>query len=99
MQHLICSIPGSFSSLWLRVMFSHLAGQDKLFRIVYEKSNVKMKTLDPHLWSYRQRVSLEHLGQTLLDETSKEKYPILHEFLKVVSLELKNPVTYCMHAT
>ena len=60
-------------------------GQDKLFRIVYERNKVKKKGLDPHLWSYRQRVSLEHLGLTLLDVKLKEKYPILHEFLRVVS--------------
>jgi hypothetical protein len=63
-------------------------GQDKLFHLVYEKNKVKQKGLDPHLWSYRQRVSLEHLGQTLQDVTLKGKCPILHEFLRVVSIRL-----------
>ena len=47
--------------------------------------------MEPHLWSYRQRVSLEHLGQTLQEKKLKEKYPILHEFLRVVS-EYENHV-------
>ena len=41
--------------------------------------------MEPHLWSYRQRISLEHLGQTLLEKKLKDKYPILHNFLQVVS--------------
>ena len=61
------------------------AGQDKLFSIVYEKNKHKKTNLEPHLWSYRQRVSLEHLGQTLQDAQLKEKCPILHDFLEAVS--------------
>ena len=41
--------------------------------------------MEPHLWSYHQRISLDHLGQTLQEKKLKEKYPILHEFLQVVS--------------
>ena len=61
------------------------AGQDRLLQIIYEKNKVNKINLEPHLWSYRQRVSLEHLGVTIQDKRLKEKYPVLHEFLSVVS--------------
>ena len=70
------------------------AGQDKLFPIVYEKNKHKKTNLEPHLWSYRQRVSLEHLGQTLQDAQLKEKCPILHKFLSIVRLSLQRQ--YCI---
>lgn len=40
--------------------------------------------MEPHLWTYRQRISLEHLGQTLVEKKLKTKYPILYEFLLAV---------------
>lgn len=57
---------------------------DQLFYLVYEKVKVSEVNMEPHLWSYRQRISLEHLGQTLLEKKLKVKYPILHEFLQKV---------------
>ena len=58
---------------------------DQLFYLVYERMKVSEGSIEPHLWSYRQRVSLDHLGQTLQEKNLREKYPILHEFLQVVS--------------
>ena len=40
-------------------------------------------SLEPHLWGYRPRISLLHLGQAL--QQQKSKYPILNEFVKEVS--------------
>lgn len=57
---------------------------DQLFYLMYEKVKVSEDNMEPHLWSYRQRISLEHLGQTLQEKKLKEKYPILHAFLQVV---------------
>ena len=59
---------------------------DQLFFLVYEKMAINSNSMEPHLWSYRQRISLEHLGQTLQEQKLKEKFPILHEFLQAVSL-------------
>ena len=51
---------------------------------MYEKVKYKEESLEPHLWTYRSRITLEHLRQTLQDEKMKEKYPILSEFLQAV---------------
>ena len=58
---------------------------DKLFYLVYEKMKCAEGSLEPHLWTYRSRITLEHLQQTLQEKRMKEKYPILHEFLQAVS--------------
>lgn len=58
------------------------ADHGRLFYLVYEKVKVNKDNMEPHLWTYRQRISLEHLRQTL---TLEEKCPVLHEFLRVVS--------------
>lgn len=64
-------------------------GHTKLLFLVYEKNKVSNKDIEPHLWTYRQRISLEHLGQTLQEKALKEKYPILYEFLRVVSIGIR----------
>ncbi len=51
---------------------------------MYEKAKYKEETLEPHLWTYRSRITLEHLQQTLQEKKMKEKYPILYEFLQAV---------------
>ena len=56
--------------------------RDRLFYTVYEKISVAPKAIVPHLWSYRSRVTLEHLFQTL--QAQKKTCPILHDFLKEV---------------
>lgn len=60
------------------------AEHDQLFYLVYERVKVQEGNMDPHLWTYRQRISLEHLGQTLQERELKDRYPILHEFLLMV---------------
>ena len=36
--------------------------QDRLFYVVYEKLSVEGEGMEPHLWTYRSKVSLEHLS-------------------------------------
>ena len=69
----------------LLLLYNVGIGQDDLFCIVYEKNKMKKGILEPHLWSYRQKISLEHLGLTLQDIQLKERFPILYHFLQVVS--------------
>ncbi len=73
---------------WCNIVLANLhplfAEHDQLFYLVYERVKVKEGNMEPHLWSYRQRISLEHLGQTLQEKKLKEKYPVLHDFLCVV---------------
>jgi len=71
-----------FALTCLTVLYT---GSNKLFHIVYEKGKVKKNALEPHLWSYHPKISLEHLGQTLLGRDLTRKCPILYEFLQVVS--------------
>ena len=59
--------------------------QDQLFYLVYEKIRVTKGNLTPHLWTYRSRITLEHLNQTLQQQGKRDKYPILHHFLEKVS--------------
>ena len=65
-----------------------------LFDLAYERVEVRETEIEPHLWSYRQRVSLEHLSQTLQQKKFKEKYPILHSFLQVVNLQHRKQWVY-----
>lgn len=61
-----------------------ITGHNKLLSIAYERLEVSQDSIQPHLWSYRQRITLEHLQQTLAEANLKDKYPILHEFLRMV---------------
>ena len=66
-------------------MLLYNADHDQLFFLVYEKVKYTEESLEPHLWTYRSRITLEHLRQSLHDKKLKETYPILHEFLQAVS--------------
>lgn len=66
----------------------HTTEHDQLFYLVHEKVKVQEQNIEPHLWSYRQRISLEHLGQTIQGKNLKEKFPILHEFLQKVVFKI-----------
>ena len=68
--------------------------RDRLFYTVYEKSSLPSSSLLPHLWTYRSRINLEHLFQTLQAQKMKDTCPILHEFLKEVS----DPVHFVQYA-
>jgi len=50
--------------------------------LVYERVQVVEGSLDPHLWAYRFCITLEHLSQTLQQQSMKKKCPILHAFLQ-----------------
>ena len=72
--------------------------RDKLFYTAYEKSSLTSSVL-PHLWTYRFRITLEHLYQTLQAQRMKHKCPILHEFLKEVSFSHQFCSTvWCVHS-
>ena len=63
---------------------THYAEHDPLFYLVYERMAVVMGSLEPHLWSYRPHITLEHLTRYM--QQQKMKFPILKEFLKQVRL-------------
>lgn len=63
---------------------------DQLFYLVYEKVKYAEDSLEPHLWTYRSRVTLEHLRQTIQEKETKDKHPVLYEFLQTVC-----SVTFC----
>jgi hypothetical protein len=48
---------------------------------------VNKSSIQPHLWTYHSRISLEHLAQTLQEKKMKERHPILYEFLQAVSYD------------
>ena len=73
-----------YKHIILFILSSLLTGEDRLSNIVYERNKVRKKSREVHLWKYRQRISLEHLGLILQDINLKERFPILHEFLRVV---------------
>ena len=59
---------------------------DRLFFLVYERVELmNQSSIQPHLWTYRSRITLEHLAQTLQEKKMKERHPILYEFLQAVS--------------
>ena len=66
-----------------------------MFYTAYEKSSLTTSVL-PHLWTYRSRITLEHLYQTLQVQKMKRKCPILHEFLKEVSCSHQYCSSVCM---
>ena len=57
---------------------------DQLKCLVFEKGKVRKNAAEPKLWGYRQRISLEHLGQTLQEKNLEKKCLILNEFLQIV---------------
>lgn len=65
-------------------LYNFFVEHGQLFYLSYERVKLSGKSMEPHLWSYQQRISLEHLGQTLQEKKMKEKYRILHDFLHVV---------------
>ena len=53
--------------------------RDRLFYVIHEKVQLHPNEVQPHLWSFRSRITLENLLQLL--HTRKETYAILNEFL------------------
>ena len=58
---------------------------DILFFTIYEKIPVHAGDIQPAMWRYRARITLEHLAHALQQSTSKDLV-VLKEFLRVVSL-------------
>ena len=61
----------------------HNIDRDRLYYVVYEKKALTSETILPNLWTYRSRITLEHLLQ--MTKNQKKKCPILLEFLNEVS--------------
>ena len=61
----------------------YLTDHGRLFYLVHERMEEVVKDcLEPHLWVYRPRITLEHLMRYMQQHT--KKYPILREFLEKV---------------
>ena len=68
------------------MLVSFPSEHDRLFFLVYERvEQINQASIQPHLWTYRSRITLEHLAQTLQEKRMKERHPILYEFLQAVS--------------
>ena len=65
---------------------------DRLFYTVCEKKAIAKKSILPSLWTYRSRVTLEHLLQMVKNERT---CTILLEFLNQVSYKINNLIMCC----
>jgi len=61
-----------------------ISEQDQLLQAAYETEPVTIEDIELDLWTYRQRVSLEHLRFTIQEKTLRKKYSILFYFLQMV---------------
>ena len=66
--------------------FFSFSEYDQLLYLVYEHVQVAEGNLDPHLWAYHSRITLEHLRQYLQQQNMREKCPILYAFLQEVCI-------------
>lgn len=71
---------GKFCRHYINYIFYH-EDHDHLFDVIHERVELDQasKAIIPHLWSYRARITLEHLLQVL--QPQKDNCPLLHEFL------------------
>ena len=67
-------------------VINHSSGHDDLFFTIYEKIPVQSGDLQPAMWRYRARITLEHLTHALQQRTIGKGYVILKEFLRLVSI-------------
>jgi len=67
---------------------------DALFFTIYEKMSVHGGDIQPALWRYRTRITLEHLTHIVKQNTGKG-LKILKQFLDLVSLQLTNSQIDC----
>lgn len=79
MTNKVCVI----NSRLLTKLYIHI-GHGPLYYLVYERMPVVKGSLEPHLWGYRPRITLEHLIRYM--QQQKKKFPILEEFLKNVCI-------------
>ena len=60
---------------------------DILFSTIYEKIPVRSGDIQPAMWRYRARITLEHLAHVLLQRTNKS-LSLLKEFLRLVNIAI-----------
>ena len=67
-------------------LFVLITEHDQLLILAYERINLKNELdIEPHLWSYHSRITIEHLAQTLQEKEMRKSHPILYGFLQAVS--------------
>ena len=75
----------------LRIVNCHyynaVSEHDILFLTIYEKIPVRSGDIQPAMWRYRARITLEHLAQVLQQSTSKS-LSLLKEFLRLVNITI-----------
>ena len=75
----------------------HHLEHDALFFTIYEKIPVHSGDIQPALWRYRTRITLEHLTHILQQNTGKG-LKILKQFLHLVSLLLYSSQVDCEYS-
>ena len=68
---------------------SNVAEHDQLFYLAYERVKVDEGRLEPHLWSFRSRITVDHLRSSLMQQ-KKVSVKILDAFLQDVSSNSNN---------
>ena len=75
-----------FGIIFFHCFCCSLLDHGKLFQVVYEKDTIQRGEIEAHIWSYRPRISLKHLVQSMQREkTATEDLSALKEFLKEVT--------------
>ena len=65
----------------------HISGYDELFLMIHERIPVHAGDIQPAMWRYRARITLEHLAHALQQNNDKTLV-ILKEFLRLVSMTI-----------
>ena len=65
----------------------YISEHDDLFFMIYERTPVHAGDIQPAMWRYRARITLEHLAHALQQNTDKTLV-ILKEFLRLVSMTI-----------
>ena len=66
-------------------MIHVISEHDILFFTIYEKIPVRAGDIQPAMWRYRARITLEHLAHALQQSTRKS-LALLKEFLRLVTI-------------
>ena len=80
-KEIICYITKLTELIKLTCLFLE---HDPLLNAAYEIEPVTEESLEMHFWTYKQKVSLEHLRCSLQQEDMKQKYALLYDFLQLV---------------
>ena len=90
---LLCICVEVLIYMYVAILTVILIDDDPLFYLVYERMPVVEGSLEPHLWGYRPRVTLEHLTRYMQQQNTK--FPVLEKFLSEVRVLLLCIV--CVH--